>query len=196
MNTLMMNTGTFLIIVAVAVWFSSLIAMQAKWRWGVVAVVVLLTLLIPVAGSNPWLWLSGATGELSIVTMVLLAAFSLRKLTGHSVLETHTRRHLYILALVTGFLLYPATLGLSSFDPYTLGYGFALTLILLILAIIYWIRKQQQLAVVLLVVVFVRELGLFSSSNTWDYLMDPLLWLFSPALLIVMLVYRMKAEKT
>ena len=196
MNTLMMNTGTFLIIVAVAVWFSSFIAMQAKWRWAIVASVVLLTLLIPVAGSNPWLWLSGATSELSIVTMVLLAAFSLRQLTGLSVLETQARCHLYFLILVTGLLLYPATLGLSLFDPYTLGFGFSLPLILLILAIIYWIRKQQQLAVVLLVVVSARELGLFSSSNTWDYLMDPLLWLFSPVLLIVMLVCRMKAEKS
>jgi hypothetical protein len=193
MNGLMMNVCTLLIIAAVAVWFSSLITMQPKLRWGVVAVVVVLTLIIPVAGSNPWSWLSGATGELSIVTMILLTAFTLRQLTGHSVLETQARRHLYYLVLVAGLLLYPATLGLSLFDPYTLGFGFVLSLILLSLAIIYWIRKQQQLAVVLLIVVSAHELGLLSSRNTWDYLLDPLLWLFSPVLLIVMFVDRRKA---
>ncbi len=183
----MVNISTLLIVTACASIFSFILPM--KWRWAIVLPVLLLS-LIPAAGSSLWLWVNGAVGELSIVSMIVLMSFILRSLTAWSLLETGTRQHLYYLILAAGVLLYPATLGLSMFDPYTLGFGFELSLGLLILSIFYWILNVRQVAVVLLLVVAAEAAGVLISGNTWDYLIDPLLWLFAPALLIIMEIGR------
>lgn len=194
MSSLMMNISTAFIFLALGTWVSSLITRQTLWRWLIVAVVLILSLSIPVVDSNPWLWINGATGELSIVSLILLAGFILRKLTGRGFLSSSTRIHLYILMLLAGALLFPATLGLTQFDPYVLGYGFEISLLLLSLSILYWIFKQRQIAMILLTVVAAGEAGILSSFNGWDYFIDPLLWLFSPVLLIILLIEKRKAD--
>ena len=193
MSHLMVNISTLLILLACGAWFSLLLKKQH--RWPAVACLILLSVIIPVAGSNTWLWINGAAGELSIVTLILLTGFILQNLTGWHLLESRTRGHLYLLVLLTGFLLFPATLGLTQFDPYSLGYTFELSLLLLSLSILYWIFQQRQLAIILLVVVAADETGVLSSNNTWDYLLDPLLWLFSPVMLIVMYAGRRKTAR-
>lgn len=184
MSHLMVNFNTLLIILAFGTFISS--PFKRMLRWGVVTGLLILSVSIPVAGSNPWLWINGAVGELSILTVVLLTLFILRKLAGMHLVECRTRVHLYFLVLLMGFLLYPATLGLSQFDPYALGYGVQLSLLVLSLATLYWVFQQRQVAVLLLIVVAASEIGLLTSLNSWDYLIDPLLWLFTPAILIVM----------
>ncbi|HDH08453.1 MAG TPA: hypothetical protein ENG96_03115 [Gammaproteobacteria bacterium] len=190
----MMSISTTFIFLALGTWVSSLITRQTLWRWLIVAVVLILSLSIPVVDSNPWLWINGATGELSIVSLILLAGFILRKLAGCGFLSSSTRIHLYILMLLAGTLLFPATLGLTQFDPYVLGYGFEISLLLLSLSILYWIFKQRQIAMILLTVVAAGEAGILSSFNGWDYFIDPLLWLFSPVLLIILLIEKRKAD--
>ena len=193
MNQLVMNFSTLLVVAASA----ALISLSAKrpLRWVSVACLILLSVSIPVAGSNAWLWINGAVGELSIVTLFLLTGFVLRSLVGWNLIELKSRVYLYFLVLLTGSMLYPATLGLSQFDPYTLGYGLDLSLLLLSLSMLYWIFKQQQVAIVLLLVVAARESGFFSSPNTWDYLIDPLLWLLSPVILIIIFIGGLKHSK-
>ena len=193
MNYLMMNISTLLIVAACGVLIS--LFFNTALRWMAVLALTILSVFIPVAGSNPWLWINGAVGEISIVTMILLIVFVVRGLAGYSLLETRARTHLSILILLTGFILYPATLGLTQFDPYSLGYGFELSLLLLSLSILYWIFRQQEVALILLFVVAAREIGILSSVNVWDYLIDPLLWLFSPAILIILSIDRRRAAK-
>ena len=193
MSSMMMNISTAFIFLALGTWFSSLITRQTMWRLLVVAVVIILSLIIPVVDSNTWLWINGAVGELSIVSLILLAGFILRGLAGRSLLLPSTRIHLYILILLSGVLLFPATLGLTQFDPYALGYSFELSLLLLSLSILYWIFKQRQISIILLIAVAADEAGVFSSLNIWDYFIDPLLWLFSPVMLIILLMDRRKA---
>ncbi len=184
MNSLLMNISTALIFLALGAGLSALITHKTVWRWMITTVVIILSLVIPVLESNPWLWMNGATGELSITSLLLLAGFVLQKLPGQAILSSSTRRHLYFLILLTGSLLFPATLGLTQFDPYVFGYSFELSLLLLSLSILYWILKKQQLSVILLIVVAASVAGVSSSQNTWDYFIDPMLWLFSPVLLI------------
>jgi len=160
----------------------------------VVTIVIILSLVIPLVDSNPWLWMNGATGELSITSLILLAGFVLQKLAGHTILSSSTRRQLYFLILLTGSLLFPATLGLTQFDPYVFGYGFELSLLLLSLSILYWILKKQQLSMILLIVVAASVAGISSSQNTWDYFIDPILWLFSPILLINLLIHKKRTS--
>ena len=191
--SIVMNISTAFILISLSAWFSSLITQQAKWRWLVVAVVIILSLIIPVVDSNIWLWINGAVGELSIVSLILLAGFILWKLAGWSLLSSSTRLHIYFLILLAGVLLFPATLGLTQFDPYAFGYSFELSLLLLSLSILYWTFNQRQMSIILLMVVAVDKAGILSSINSWDYLIDPLLWLFSPVMLIILLMVKRKA---
>jgi hypothetical protein len=193
MASLMINISTMLIITACTSAF--LLTLPMKRRWLIVLAVVFFS-LVPVAGSSLWLWISGAVGELSIVTILVLIAFIVRSLTSGNLLETRSRQQLYFLILIAGFLLYPASLGLSMFDPYTLGFGFELSLFLLVVSMIYWLLKYRQLAVILLIVVAAVAAGILTSANTWDYLIDPLLWLFSPVLLIILEIKQRRSIAT
>ena len=193
MNQLMMNFSTLLIVVACGAFIS--VPAKRPLRWVSVFCLILLSVTVPVAGSNAWLWINGAVGELSLVTLLLLTGFIMRSLVGWNLIEPRTRINLYFLVFLTGSMLYPATLGLSQFDPYTLGYGLELSLLLLSLSILYWIFKQQQVAIILLFVVVAREAGLLSSPNTWDYLIDPLLWLLSPVILIIIFTGSLRRSK-
>ena len=194
MNALMMNISTLLIVAACGVLIG--LPFNKPIRWLSVSCLILLSVTIPVTGSNAWLWINGAVGELSIVSLLFLTGFVLRSLVGCSLIESQTRVNLYFLILLTGSMLYPATLGLSQFDPYSLGYDVGMTLLLLSLSILYWIFKQQQVAIILLLVVAAGEAGLLSSLNTWDYLVDPLLWICSPVILIIMFVGGLRQSKT
>ena len=194
MNTLMMNISTLLIVAAGGVFIG--LQFIRPLRWLSVSCLILLSVTIPVAGSNTWLWINGAVGELSIVSLLFLTGFVLRSLVGWNLIESQTRVYVYFLILLTGSMLYPATLGLSQFDPYSLGYGLDLSLLLLSLSILYWIFKQYQIAIILLLVVAAGEAGLLSSLNTWDYLVDPLLWILSPVILIIMFVGSLRRSKT
>ncbi len=188
MSHLMMNIGTLLIVAAFGVQLSLLL--KPPYRWLAMACLVLLSVILPVAGTKPWLWINGAVGELSVVTMILLTGFILRNLTGFSLTGSYTRVHIYLVIFIAGLLLFPATLGLTQFDPYSLGYSFELSLLLLALSIFYWLFQQRHLAVILLIVVAADEIGILSSNNSWDYLIDPLLWIISPVMLVIMYAAR------
>ncbi|NOY16018.1 MAG: hypothetical protein GXP23_03605 [Gammaproteobacteria bacterium] len=196
MSSLMMNISTGFILLALGAWFSTLITRQYIGRRLFVTAVLIVSLIVPVVDGNLWLWINGAVGELSIMSMILLAGFILRSLAGRGFLLPSTRRHLYFFILLTGALLFPATLGLTQFDPYVLGYGFEISLLLLSFSILYWIFKQRQLAMILWVVVAAGEAGILFSQNTWDYLIDPLLWLVSPFLLLALLLDKRKANSS
>ncbi len=195
MNSIMMNFSTALVFLSLGALIASLSARRLLLRYVIVLVTIPLALLIPVVDSNLWLWVNGAIGELSIVSLLLLCAYVLRKLTGTELFLRKTRIHLYGFILVAGSILYPATLGLSRFDPYIYGYdiygysayGYSLGLPLLLLAfsILYWVFKQRQMSIILLAITAAQAAGLLSSLNSWDYVIDPLVWLFSPVLLLL-----------
>lgn len=194
MNYLMVNISTLLLVSTFGVFIS--LSLKRPLRWLSASVLIVLSVTIPVAGSNAWLWINGAAGELSIVTLLLLSSFTLRSLAGWNLIKPQVRVQLYFLVLLTGCMLYPATLGLSQFDPYSLGYGLELSLLLLSLSTLYWLFKQQQIAIILFLVVAASEAGLLSSLNTWDYLLDPLLWLFSPVILTSLIIDGLRRSKT
>ena len=175
--------SALLIITAIAVLLSQ--RFPGRWRWPVLITVVLVS-LVPLQVTSIYRWIQGAAGELSIVTLILLTGFIARRLSGREIISYHARRHLYFLVLLTGFLLYPATLGLSAYDPYRAGFGLVLPLLLISLALLYWLLRQRQMAIILLITVTAWKLQIMTSLNIWDYLIDPLLWLASPAVLVVM----------
>jgi hypothetical protein len=160
--------------------------LQAKFRWLMILLVVAGAILLPSPDNSMMRWLAAATGELSIPTLVLLCGYILRRQTGVVLLDRQARVQLYLWLLLAGVVLYPASLGLGMVDPYRIGYDIWLSLLLTALALVYLLLRRYSLGLLFMLVLVTAESGVFGSVNTWDYLLDPLIWLASPVLLMIL----------
>lgn len=128
---------------------------------------------IPVAG-----YVRGIAGDLSITTLLLLASSAVALAGGP---KLHDRRELQALAafvLASAAFLYPMALGLTSFDPYALGYPHRMRGFLLGLApvaLFAWFRGRLLLLLAVVLALAAFRFELLESRNLWDYLLDP--WL-------------------
>jgi hypothetical protein len=130
---------------------------------------------LPVAG-----YLRGFTGDLSTTTLILLFEATIYRLWGKPPYSPDSFRLLMLLAGGAGLFLYPFALGLTYFDPYVLGYGskaFIFSLFILSLATAYFDR--HLVAICLTGAVLGYSIGLYESTNLWDYLIDPWLVLYA-----------------
>lgn len=143
-----------------------LISRFAVARSWLVAGIMALALL-PVSDLSLAGYVRGVSGDLS-VTSLLLLGLTLRS-------RAHPQRQgLLLLVAVAALALYPAALGLGSFDPYRLGYGgHAAWAALLLLALWHWVCGNGLIVLGLALAVSAWALGGYESANLWDYLIDP-----------------------
>ena len=136
---------------------------------------------LPVAGL-----LRGVVGDLSLTTLVLLLRGLARGIRGGNPADARTTLTLQGLVVLAGVVLYPLALGLGAWDPYRLGYGdpwFLATLLAVALA---------ALVVDVALVTFCTALGVLAwglgaceSRNLWDYLIDPLVFVWAASALLL-----------
>jgi hypothetical protein len=124
-------------------------------------------------------YIRGFTGELSIVSMLLLwtAYFSPK--------EIHVPAVMKVWIAVVAIAFYPLALGVSMLDPYAWGYGsIALLAGVLITAFIAWLAGSNRIAIILAVAILAWAAGWHESANLWDYILDPFLGLWAIGSLI------------
>ena len=116
------------------------------------------------------------TDDLAISTLVLLGGASLVRL---GLVEPQApRAHAQVLLLfgLLAALLYPATMGLTYFDPYRWGFNPRPMIVLVALLALGLLWLRNGLAVWMLALgTLAFALRLKASENYWDYLIDPLL---------------------
>jgi hypothetical protein len=142
---------------------------------------VLALLFVPIDGVPVAGYVRGIGGELSITTLLLLASAAVALGGGP---KLHDRRELQTLAafvLAGAAFLYPMALGLTSFDPYALGYpdrirGFLFGLAPV--AVFAWLRGRILLVLAIVLALAAFRFELLESRNLWDYLFDPWLALY------------------
>lgn len=153
---------------------------------GIVAVAV----LVPFGGLPLAAYVRGATGDLSVASLVLLLMSILRPLCGRTpggqfnastrCMSEEGRLALLLLVALAAAALYPMALGLGLFDPYRLGYGNPWLLGgLLLLALTAVFRRLPLVALTVALAVFAWSVGWYESGNLWDYLLDPLLAIYA-----------------
>lgn len=116
------------------------------------------------------------TDDLALSTVVLLAWVALSRLGVVQPLVHQHQVQLLTLFGVLSLLLYPATLGLTYFDPYRWGFNPRPMIVLVgaLALLMLWLRNS--LAVWMLAIgTLAFALRLKASENYWDYLVDPLL---------------------
>ena len=83
---------------------------------------------------------------------------------------------LFVPIALVSVMFYPLTLGLSRWDPYSLGYQPLAPLLLLALFGLGLVYYRKYLSAFFLVIALVAYLfHLQESDNLWDYLLDPVL---------------------
>jgi hypothetical protein len=118
---------------------------------------------------SPWVWLLHVT---------------LSPLLERPLLDKRAERQLGWFGFLMGLMLYPAALGLGTVDPYVLGWrswGVALGLAFPT-ALLLW--QRERFSYVLLASALAWQAGVLESNNAWDYVVDPILWFVSLAILI------------
>ncbi len=146
---------------------------------------VLMLLPMPPAGLPLAAYVRGATGDLSI-TAVLLVACAAAAHCGwlpsrgiHSASAGRLRVAL-LLPAFAGCLLYPMALGATPVDAYAWGYGepWFLALVLAV-AIAGALLRLPWVAPAIAFAVLSWAVGWYESGNLWDYLIDPMLCLYA-----------------
>ena len=147
----------------------------ARWRPWLLPVLVVVS-VIPINELPLAAYVRSFTDDLAISTLVLLGWVALSRL---GVVQPLARPHQVQMLLLFGLLslvLYPATLGLTYFDPYRLGFNPRPMIVLVAVAALLMLWLRNALAAWILVIgTLAFALRLKASENYWDYLVDPLL---------------------
>lgn len=150
------------------------IASIAKPRLAVLLGAVFVLMLIPFSELPLAAYLRGATGDLSITTLMLLCCALARPWFGCGASDTRDRRALWLLVALAAVAIYPMALGVGAFDPYRLGYGdpqFIAALLMAAMAAWFW--QLPLIAVCIAFAILAWTVGWYESDNLWDYLLDP-----------------------
>ena len=143
--------------------------------------------LIPFGDLPIAAYLRGATGDLSITTLVLLWSALLSRLrtanpdaVRKARVNSDERAALPGLVALTAVMFYPLALGIGMFDPYRMGYGDALFIgALLLLALLAWLRNFLQIVLCIALAALAWAIGWYESTNLWDYLLDPFVSIYA-----------------
>jgi hypothetical protein len=172
--------GAAVVIVAVTVAAGRKLGLRRSWL-GLLAGLGAIAALVP-AGSLPLCaLLRGVTGDWSLTTLVLLLIGLRRARRGGSEpVDGRSARALQWLVAAGGLVLYPLTLGLGAWDPYRLGYGDPRFLAaLLVVAFLSLLLDLGLVTFAVALAVLAWAGGTGESRNLWDYLLDPLVFLWA-----------------
>jgi hypothetical protein len=157
-----------------------------------------LALFLPIQGLASAQWMRSVLGDLSVLTIIVMLNIQLQRWFDRSLITPSSRSFLLSGVLLAGVVLYPLALGLTAFDAYQLGYTPVLIPVILGgLSIYAWFSSKRDLSIVLLLPLMAHNLNLLESTNLWDYLLDPVLFIYalvqSPA---IIKTYRSKKKET
>ncbi|MEQ4312252.1 hypothetical protein ABNM01_06295 [Pseudomonas syringae] len=167
---------------------------SSLWRrCGLLAVTSLLSVM-PVDGLSMAAYARSLTDDLAISTLVLLGWLVLQRLGVLKPVAVSPRLMALLVFALLALTLYPATLGLTYFDPYRWGYNPRPMIIIVAFIALGLVCLRNTLAVAMLAVATLAfTFRIKPSENYWDYLIDPLLGLCCCAALLglaVRFIYR------
>jgi len=138
---------------------------------------------ICVFGDSINLYFRGLFNDLSITTLVLLVYYFIQPDA-----NKNQTQPVFFLIAINGLFFYPMALGLGAVDPYSWGFinkanGLFPPLIFLILlggCMVFALLKNYSLLLLSLVLATLTyQFGLLESRNLWDYLLDPLIFIYA-----------------
>ena len=161
------------------------------------ALPLFLVLLVPVRGLSLFMYAWSIIGDLSMTSKTYLIAWLLYRLGGPVVTDMKEIRSVMRAISIVGLVFYPLSLGISQLDPYATGYSASIPIILTVVLAAYGLRKGfYVLTTAMLLALWGYLLGLMVSNNLFDYLLDPILFLYALGFTCVTLVRKPRAKNT
>ncbi len=173
------------------------------------ALVVVLS-FVPFGGISVAELLRGVTGDIAVTTFLMCVVALTRCLSrrGNPNAQAAVRipwlfaffggtlTGLFAGVLAVGCVFYPMTVGFSLIDPYAWGYSPHWMLLgCLLMTVAFEFAGQRTAANLILVPVGAYALRLMESTNLWDYLLDPILFLACFVGCIVKAVVRLPSSR-
>ncbi len=175
-----MISQAFLLAVLITLLVGKLGTNSHKPKVFVVTLLLLLCMTIPLYELTVGQWLRSVVGDMSVLTLVVLADILAKRLWSYTVLESSTRKALLLVVAVVGVVFYPMALGVGPVDPYRLGFApLIMTSLLGLASLIAWMTQARRLAIILLLPLLAYNLHLLESDNLWSYLLDPVLVIYA-----------------
>jgi hypothetical protein len=147
-------------------------------------VIAALVLLVPVQGLAIARWVAGLNANFSLPFTGMLAVAVCERAFARRIFSERDWMTGWTFGAVTGVALYPLALGLGSVDPYEWGWRFSPLFVGIGALTVWLVWKQNRCGYLLLLAIVAFQLRLLESTNYWDYLVDPVYWLVSLALLL------------
>ncbi|WP_122315521.1 hypothetical protein [Pseudomonas cichorii] len=167
-------------------WTSSL-----RWRLAILAGASLAS-VISIDGLSLASYARSLSDDLAIPSLVALVWLTLQRLGLIQPLEVRQRLLVVSVLAALALVLYPATLGLTYFDPYRWGFNprpMIIVVGIITLGLLYLRSHLGALMLALATLAFTFRLK--PSENYWDYLVDPFLALYCCVALVAFVVRRL-----
>ena len=167
----------------------------ARWnkpQLGILLATTFVLMLLPFGNMPISAYVRGATGDLSITTLILLCCAMLKPWFGGAAVVPKHRLALSILIALAALALYPMALGIGRYDPYRLGYGNPqFVVVLLLIALAGWFRRSYLVAACISLSVLAWAAGWYESGDLWDYLLDPFVSVYALSAISIRVVSTM-----
>jgi hypothetical protein len=122
--------------------------------------------------------LQGIFGHLSVTSIGLICCLIIHFIIRGN-LRINIHHNLQLLIIISGSILYLSTLGFIAIDLYGYGYYPSIMFMAILSLCVYHLYSHTRIsAVILLIGIISFYYKLAYSANIWDYLLDPLLYLF------------------
>ncbi|MCH5554260.1 hypothetical protein [Pseudomonas syringae] len=158
------------------------------WRCGLLAATSLLS-VISIDGLSMASYARSLTDDLAISSLALLGWLTLQRLGVLQPLAAPRRGVTLVVFAALALTLYPATLGLTYFDPYRWGYNpRPMIMIVAVIALGLVFMRNALAAVMLSAATLAFTFRIKPSENYWDYLIDPLLGLYCCGALLILAI--------
>lgn len=180
MSQILAVVGQVMLVAVLVTLLVSMFLHELKRLRIVVAVLLVIFMLVPVNGLSISQWLRSATGDLSVLMLVMLLNILAQRLFDFKLLSVPSRQILLWGALLVGAVFYPFALGLGPIDLYHFGYApVGMSILLTLVSLSCWLAGKRDLAMVMLLPLLAFNLHMLESTNLWDYLLDPILLMYA-----------------
>ncbi len=140
---------------------------------------VLTFFLLEFAEYRPITYVRGWLPEPSVALLLVSLFYCVRAHFTNQFINLNPKP-VYSTVLLLGIPFYPMALGLSWFDPYSLGYNPLFGLLIFLISLVAWlIPSGRVIAFWMSFALLVNSWSIGESSNLWDQLFDPVVFILS-----------------
>lgn len=149
-------------------------------KWQAIGLLALLAISwVPVDGLSLAAYMHSFTGDAAITSVVALLYLAAVRVGLAPRLQRAASMQIIFVMAALALFLYPATMGLTYFDPYRLGYQPRHLIIAVGILAFALLALKNGLGVCMFALATLSfSIGFKSSPNYWDYLVDPFIALY------------------